>query len=218
MSLPVDTVYGSSRIPIPSDLPEILKQFTKAAIRTQPRDVLQWSVAYFHAIARGVPPPVKERIEFVPSDNETWITLGLLRVLHRQLGDKEQVSFVQIQSTWNGLCLDPKKLNEITEEGNFTNRIHWITFLAIVCNLATKTVADALRFFCEVVTREPEGCPARVPYNLVSHVYLTIVERNGNVSTDTANNFVQYLADCSESQDNFVHPGNFLSPACPPLS
>lgn len=32
---------------VPAPLPGILKEYTKAAIRTQPRDLLAWSAAYF---------------------------------------------------------------------------------------------------------------------------------------------------------------------------
>ena len=41
--------YCSQQINIPPELPDILKQFTKAAIRTQPKDVLAWSAAWVHA-------------------------------------------------------------------------------------------------------------------------------------------------------------------------
>ena len=34
--------YCHQQINIPPDFPDILKQFTKAAIRSQPNDVLQW--------------------------------------------------------------------------------------------------------------------------------------------------------------------------------
>ena len=37
--------YCSEQINIPPELPDILKQFTKSAIRTQPKDVLAWSAA-----------------------------------------------------------------------------------------------------------------------------------------------------------------------------
>jgi hypothetical protein len=68
--------YTSEQIPIPSELPDILLQFSKAAIRTHPTDVLAWSAAYvlfikslfyiiifryFRALANGETPPVKER-------------------------------------------------------------------------------------------------------------------------------------------------------------
>lgn len=39
-------IYSAEQIKIPPELPDILKEFTKAAIRTQPPDVLQWSAAY----------------------------------------------------------------------------------------------------------------------------------------------------------------------------
>lgn len=44
MPLP-ETMFCAEQIKIPPELPDILKQFTKAAIRTQPRDLLQWSAA-----------------------------------------------------------------------------------------------------------------------------------------------------------------------------
>ena len=44
MPLP-DAMYCSQQINIPPDLPDILKAFTKAAIRTQPGDLLAWSAA-----------------------------------------------------------------------------------------------------------------------------------------------------------------------------
>jgi hypothetical protein len=70
--------YTSEQISIPSEFPDILLQFSKAAIRTQPSDVLAWSAAYvvfsnlthililfqnryFRALANGQTPPVKER-------------------------------------------------------------------------------------------------------------------------------------------------------------
>jgi len=42
---PDEPFYCSQQINIPPALPDILKQFTKAAIRTQPTDVLSWSAA-----------------------------------------------------------------------------------------------------------------------------------------------------------------------------
>lgn len=52
MPHPEEPYYCSQQIHIPPELPDILKQFTKAAIRTQPKDVLAWSAAYvsFHYV------------------------------------------------------------------------------------------------------------------------------------------------------------------------
>jgi hypothetical protein len=46
MPHPDEPYYCSEQIPIPPELPDILKQFTKAAIRTQPTDLLTWSAKF----------------------------------------------------------------------------------------------------------------------------------------------------------------------------
>lgn len=38
-------IYTAEQIKVPQELPQILKDFTKAAIRSQPPDLLQWSAA-----------------------------------------------------------------------------------------------------------------------------------------------------------------------------
>ena len=44
-AMPVlNTMYCAQQISIPPELPDILKNFTKAAIRTQPKDLLLFSV------------------------------------------------------------------------------------------------------------------------------------------------------------------------------
>ena len=53
---PQVTRHGSDQPdpdPATAEFPGILKQYTKAAIRTQPRDLLLWSAAYFRCMARG---------------------------------------------------------------------------------------------------------------------------------------------------------------------
>ena len=63
MTLDTEPMYCAEQIKIPPALPDILKQFTKAAIRTQPGDLLAWSAAYFDSLSAGKAPPVKNRFE-----------------------------------------------------------------------------------------------------------------------------------------------------------
>ncbi|CAF4200388.1 unnamed protein product, partial [Adineta steineri] len=71
--------YTSEQISIPTEFPDILLQFSKAAIRTQPTDILAWSAAYFRALANGQTPPVKERLEMPDATQkiDTGLTMGL---------------------------------------------------------------------------------------------------------------------------------------------
>ena len=58
-----------------TEFPGILKQYTKAAIRTQPRDLLLWSAAYFRCMARGEAPPAKDRLEYPVPSTESGLGL-----------------------------------------------------------------------------------------------------------------------------------------------
>ena len=62
LSESTDPMYSSQQIAIPPALPLLLKQFTKAAIKTQPEDVLQWAARYFEALASGQPPESSARL------------------------------------------------------------------------------------------------------------------------------------------------------------
>lgn len=90
MPLVEQSSYGSQQINVPPSLPMILKQFCKAAIRTQPYDLLKWSSAYFRALAEGEEPPSKIRLEYPPPTTASGLTLGFLKVLLRQLGGRFQ--------------------------------------------------------------------------------------------------------------------------------
>lgn len=52
-------IYCAEQIKIPPTFAHILKQYAKAAIRTQPYDLLQWTCAYFRALVKCDVPPVK---------------------------------------------------------------------------------------------------------------------------------------------------------------
>lgn len=84
----VEQMYCSQQIFIPPNLPSILKKYAKAAIRTQPGDLLIWSSAYFRALAAGIPPPTKDRIEYPPIDTPSGLSPGFLKVLINQVGTK----------------------------------------------------------------------------------------------------------------------------------
>jgi hypothetical protein len=58
-----ESFYCVQQIKIPSELPDVLKQFTKAAIRTQPADIHAWALEcvfsdiYFFMFYKTHPPP-----------------------------------------------------------------------------------------------------------------------------------------------------------------
>ncbi|TKC47078.1 hypothetical protein EI555_021574, partial [Monodon monoceros] len=136
MPLP-DTMFCAQQIHIPPELPDILKQFTKAAIRTQPADVLQWSAGYFSALSRGDPLPVKDRIEMpmATQKTDTGLTQGLLKVLHKQCSHKEYVELADLEQKWKNLCLPVEKFRALLQLDPCENKIEGIKFLALGCSM-----------------------------------------------------------------------------------
>merc|ERR1712235_195990 len=125
-----ETIYSTSQISIPAELPDLLKQYTKAAIRTQPPDILQWSAAYFSSLANGEPLPVKRRLEPVVG---TGLTVGNLDVLvqqHKGLTDKN-VTKESIQNKWADLGLPMQQLDEILQAGNFDDEFNFDFFTGV---------------------------------------------------------------------------------------
>jgi hypothetical protein len=52
-----DPIYTAQQINIPPELPEILKQFTKAAIKTQPSDLTLWAAQFVILLQQEQHPP-----------------------------------------------------------------------------------------------------------------------------------------------------------------
>ncbi|KAM8813376.1 ropporin-1-like protein isoform 2-T4 [Rhynchonycteris naso] len=149
MPLP-DTMFCAQQIHIPPELPDILKQFTKAAIRTQPTDVLQWSAGYFSALSRGDPLPVKDRIEMpvATQKTDTGLTQGMLKVLHKQ------------------------------------------------------SLNTAMKNLCEILTKDPEGGPARIPFETFSYVYRYLSGLDSEIPAMETEAYLTSLQDGIESRKN----------------
>ncbi|XP_033222994.1 ropporin-1-like protein isoform X2 [Belonocnema kinseyi] len=172
MPLVEQSNYCSQQINVPPRLPMILKQFCKAAIRTQPYDLLKWSSAYFRALAEGDEPPAKVRLEYPPPSTVSGLTLGFLKVLLRQLGDYNKVVPVEtLLRRWDCLCLDRKDLNLIMMIGKFRRKCQVKKFLAIAVGLLASSIFETMVMICELFTHEPDGGSAMIPVSLFMELY-----------------------------------------------
>lgn len=71
-----------SSINVPDGLPEILKNYVKAAIRTQPEDILSWSAEYFKTTDGLSTPDKKQKNGLIFNRERT-----LFRILAFQVSD-----------------------------------------------------------------------------------------------------------------------------------
>nr|XP_061810360.1 ropporin-1-like protein [Nerophis lumbriciformis] len=167
---PPETMFCSQQINIPAGLPEVLKNFTKAAIRTQPKDLLVWSAAYFEALAKGETLPVKDRLElnFGNQNKDALLTPGLLKTLHKQLSTAETCGREELQDKWKALCLPMDQLEDMLILGNFSMEISWMEFFALGCSALGDSLKTSLKVACEILTEDEEGGAAKIPFEIFS--------------------------------------------------
>ncbi|KAG7527092.1 hypothetical protein JOB18_048935 [Solea senegalensis] len=207
-----DTMYCSEQIRIPPELPSILKNFTKAAIRTQPEDLLKWAVEYFTALSRGEALPVKDRLEInVASQKEAELTPGLLKTLHKQLSMRQTCSRDDLQNEWKDLCLPEDQLDILLSLGSFGSEIEWMEFFALGCSSLGGTLFGSLKFACEILTEDKEdGSDPRIPFDTFAQIYTYLAHLEGDMPQEEIDNFLGCLQKQTELQNGMIRPVDFI--------
>lgn len=233
--------YSNHPIQIPPEFPKILKQYTKAAIRTQPADLLLWSASYFRCLSNGEVPPTKERLEYPPPDSNNGLTQGFLRVLHKQVGHLEVVNLTTLKAKWRGVCLSLKNLEEILQSANCTTPyIKWKEFLVesvvhILQNSdenarsegsegnqkmskrkASVKISEAMQILIEVMAERSEG----VATNLIDKDFiemLMLVCKRQNMEKKMIVEVEEYFRKTGKRQSGILTFENLSSHDCPNL-
>ncbi|XP_045528824.1 uncharacterized protein LOC123717077 isoform X4 [Pieris brassicae] len=182
----IDQMYCSQQIVIPPKFPYALKRYCKAAIKTQPYDLLRWSYEYFTALAENRPPPVKLRLEYPIYSTEGGLTRGCLKVLAAQLSPCKSLPLPMVRKAWRGFCLDPLELKrvfclcEIYLREEFVSFLH---FVAVAAGLLTKSLTHTMILLCETLTKEPDGGSAAIPVDdfLMMYKFLANVDASKDI-------------------------------------
>lgn len=196
-------------IAVPPELPEILKRYTKAAIKTQPADVLAWSAAYFRAMANGEQPPVRE-------DNENIrLTPGILRILNRQLGPKVLTPVASIETKWNSLALSHGQFEQLVKIGRFDGNIQWLHFFALGCSSLAENMLETMKLVCELLSANDDGS---IPLELFYEIYEYLAKVDGTIKAKTIKAVRDYLDPLACKQDGLLLVQNFYDNRhCPAL-
>ncbi|XP_064094065.1 ropporin-1-like protein [Macrobrachium nipponense] len=211
----VVATLGETRVP--SALPRILKDYTKAAIRTQPKDLLIWSAAYFRAMTKGTVPPVKDRLEFPVPESKSGISPGVLRVLHRQLHEEDGVSWEALRESCRAMGVAEETAQDAWQrsEGTEGARVDWDVILTHIADLSTHSIVEALQLVMLAVTDDP--ITRRVPSSVVIAHYSHLHSGSNITPSAEYEEAVAYLNDIANYQDGFLVPSDLTRPSCPPL-
>ncbi|XP_074040154.1 uncharacterized protein [Leptinotarsa decemlineata] len=177
-----DQMYCSEQISIPPTFPYLLRQYAKAAIRSQPIDLLQWSTAYFRCLSLNIPPPVKPRLEYPIPRDHCGITPGWLKALLYQLQNNQTISFRILWDRWTGACLSHNTLIAILCIGGFDNpdAIPWLRFIGLCAAHLSDDLTNTMKLICEIMTEEPEGGSAMIPLETFIDLYQFIARIDGS--------------------------------------
>ncbi|KAL1006617.1 hypothetical protein UPYG_G00074520 [Umbra pygmaea] len=210
---PPGRMYSVQQINIPPELPDILKKFTKAAIRTQPQDVLQWSASYFNNLSKGEALPVKQRLEMPVATQKTdsGLTPGLLKDLHKQLANKKTTSKEELQERWQGLCLPLEQLDTLLVLGNFSDHIDWMHFLALGCSALAESITSAMKYACEILTENEEDGVARIQFDTFVGLYTYLAHIDGEIPQEQIDSFLSRLQETATRQNNMIQVDNFYN-------
>jgi len=68
--------------------------------------------------------------------------------------------------------------------------------LPLSVNFCDKDIGGAMKLACEILTADPEGGAARIPFNLFQFIYKYLVEIDGDIPQEHVN----AVLECLEQQ------------------
>lgn len=144
-------------IEIPGYLLNILSEWSKAAIRTQPTDLLQWSTIYFRMIANGKHPPIKPYLD--PPDLKVGpgaLTPNALKALAQTLTNTLE-TYEHIKKMWDILSLDKNIFLEIIQIGKFKAYIIPKVFIGMSAAYLNNRLRDTMILLCDIMSEDNHG-------------------------------------------------------------
>uniref|UniRef100_A0A4W5KHW7 RIIa domain-containing protein n=2 Tax=Hucho hucho TaxID=62062 RepID=A0A4W5KHW7_9TELE len=188
---------------IPPELPGILKQFTKDAIRTQPEDLLEWATLYFSALVQGQTLPVNRTPDKVVTPNTMDLTSEVLTTMHKKLHKNGTVSKKEVSKLWRSLGLADDLLRHIMTVGCFGDELDWIKFFALGCSYLGGAPVI-------VVTscKPPDACVTFETFHFL-YSYLAAVDRE--VSQAQIDRTITYLEAQAKARDGMVKVSDFVN-------
>lgn len=171
-----DPMYCAQQINIPPVLPDILKQYTKAAIKSQPVDLLAWSKMYFQALASHRRPVVSTRIDDATMESSAAsasasasgadgdgavarITTDQLNNLNTKFANSgERIAAADLKSACSDLSVPSKLVDEILDLGGFLEAedsdgtLAWLEFVALASSTQETSIQGTMNILVMVLS------------------------------------------------------------------
>ncbi|XP_059822037.1 ropporin-1-like [Hypanus sabinus] len=202
---------SSQKIAPLTQLPDILKQYTKDCIRAQPSDIIQWSTDYFGTMSNGgfrAQKSKEENSSSLPPCKPT-LTPGLLRALHAQVNGRLIVPAKEVEQKWNDLGLPADTLRRIMTVGAFGVEIEWMKFFALCCSTLDPNITNAMRYAFEILSSKEDG--GRIPYTTFRFLYSYLAMIDGEIHRSQIEKMLNNIERQVAENDGLVKVSDFIS-------
>lgn len=144
----------SGIIETPNYLPFYLKEWSIAAIRTQPSDIILWSATYLRMKANGEHPPIKPYLDSPGlKPGPGGLTPTILKALRLTLC-KEFEPYDKVEKTWDVLSLEKSIFLEIIQIGKFEKYIKPCEFIGVAAAYLNNRLRDTMVLLCDTFSKD----------------------------------------------------------------
>ncbi|KAK2496982.1 hypothetical protein MC885_007949, partial [Smutsia gigantea] len=168
---------------IPSELPELLKQFTKAAILTASGSHPVGGGLFWGSVPWRNPSSERAVLKLTPE---------LLKILHSRVAGRLIIHVDELAHMWKVLSLPTDLFNCMMNVGCFTEEGEWLKFLTLACS-SLGTIAKTLKIVCEVLSSDHIGGPSWISFSTFQFLYTDIAEVDGEISASHISRMLKYI-------------------------
>eukprot|EP00128_Syssomonas_multiformis_P007343 Colp12_sorted_trinity150504_noHs@5347 len=214
-----EPLYCAQQIKIPPQLPEILKQFTKAAIKTQPADVLEWSQRYFVALSKGEALPSGE-VQAPPVADAKKPDVAILKSFKTELSKQSNnagvITLALVEKIASTIHFPGNVVTDVFLLGGFDSTgFPWKHFFALSCTMSAGDLQSTMELVCKILSERADNA---ISFGEFQEIYSYLVSIDSEIPKEQVNNVYGYLRDIADKNEGFVKPADFSREECPPLS
>ncbi|KAJ3413647.1 Ropporin-1-like protein [Chytridiales sp. JEL 0842] len=174
-----EPLYCAEQIKIPPELPDILKNYTKHIIRTQPTDIIGSSAEYFGRLAKQRNVVGKK------------ITNMQLESFYNKFSssDKQMVTKKEIDDACNHAGVINSQVSDIMTLGGWSgDKIPWLKFWALLAAAASGTLVATIETVTQLL-----GDNGTIPTGPVTEVFQFLADRDPSQEKAKTANVIKAL-------------------------
>ncbi|KAI8824260.1 uncharacterized protein EV422DRAFT_313169 [Fimicolochytrium jonesii] len=181
MNTGTEPLYTAEQIRIPPDLPDILKNYTKHIIRTQPGNIMKESFEYFGRLAR----------QKTDTSNLKRLNNMQLEAIYNKFDspDKAVVSRAELDEACNAFSIPAAQINDIVRLGGWTgDRIPWTKCWALLVASAAGNLTATIETVANILSDN-----ARVRVGPVVEILQYLAEQDRTVDKSQVEQLIRGL-------------------------